>query len=350
MKQIEKDIEEIIQKDFYFKDFDNSKILVTGATGLIGSFLIKSLLTYSEKNNSNITILACCRSESKFNKVFSSFPKSNLFPLFSDICDLNISDYEIDYIIHGASITDSKTFIEKPVETIFTAIDGTRNLLNQLINKKIKSFVYLSSLEVYGSFSEDSFIKDVHENDSGYIDCLSVRSSYSEGKRMVENICISYANEYDIPVKIVRLCQTFGAGVEYNDNRVFAQFARCIIENQNIVLKTKGETIRNYCYTTDAITGILTVLSKGKVAEAYNIANKHTSISILDMAKLCCKLNNNISNVQMDISQDASKLGYNPTVKIQLITDKLESLGWSPSINLTEMFTRLIQDMKESIQ
>lgn len=349
MKDIlNKDITDLISLSKYFKPFENSSILVTGATGLIGSILIKSFLYYARANEKKILVYASCRSENKFNTVFKDYFSENLIPIFSDITSLDISKIKIDYIVHGASITDSKTFVEKPVETIDVALNGTKNLLKQCAGKSIKGFVYLSSLEVYGTFSSTDDVKNVTEKDCGYIDILKVRSSYSEGKRMAECICSAYATEYEIPVKIVRLCQTFGAGVDYTDNRVFAQFARSIIEHKNIVLKTKGETVRNYCYTTDAISGILIVLAKGNVGESYNIANMQTTISIADMAQLFCKLfpeSNSI--VKFDIADDATKLGYNPVVKIQLDSSKAEKLGWEPRIPLDKMCRQLVLAMKE---
>ena len=343
LNRLNKDIDELVFNSSVLSRLNNCTVLVTGSTGLIGSILVKTLLKHG-----NIKVYAVCRNENKFNSVFSDYPSNNLFPMFSDITKLNISDIEIDYIVHCASITDSSTFVNKPVETLNTAIDGTKNLLNQCINKKIKSFVYLSSLEIYGSFNNES-IKNVKEEDCGYINTLSARSSYSEGKRIVENYCISYMTEYNIPVIIARLCQTFGAGVEYNDNRVFAQFARAVIENKNIVLKTKGETVRNYCYTTDAIAGIITIMIQGQSGQAYNIANMTTTISIADMARFVCKLYpESKSQVVFDIAEDATKLGYNPVLKLQLDSSRLQTLGWTPKISLEEMFIRLIEYMKET--
>lgn len=338
-----KDIEELISHKKYFEPFINSTVLVTGSTGLIGSILVKSLIRYG-----NIKVYACCRNEKKFSSIFHDYVCDNLIPVYADILNLDISDFAIDYIVHGASITDSKTFIEKPVETINIALDGTRNLLKQCIDKRLKGFVYLSSLEVYGTFRDYDGIKNVTENESGFIDSMAVRSSYSEGKRMVENICKAYQCEYGVPVKVCRLCQTFGAGVEYSDNRVFAQFARAIIEHKDIVLKTKGETIRNYCYTTDAVSGILTVLSEGNIGEAYNIANMESTISIADMAQLVCDMNpNSGSKVVFDITDDSFKLGYNPVVKLQLSSEKLVALGWNAEYKLKDMFENLIEGMKE---
>ena len=346
-KILENDIEELISQKKYFEAFEETSILVTGATGLLGSILIKSILSYAKQNQKKISVYAVCRSKEKFEKAFETYICDNLKPIFSDIISIDISKIEVDYIIHGASITDSKTFVEKPVETISIAVDGTRNLLQQCIEKNLKGFVYLSSLEVYGTFNSFKGIKNVTENEAGYINVLSVRSSYSEGKRMVENICAAYASEYKIPVKITRLCQTFGAGVEYNDNRVFAQFARAVIENKDIVLKTKGETTRNYCYTTDAVSGILTVLAKGVVGDVYNIANMQTTISIADMAKLFCSLYpDSNSKVVFDIAEDAEKFGYNPVVKLQLDSSKLESLGWNVKVPFEDMCRRLVKGMK----
>ena len=239
-----------------------------------------------------------------------------------------------------------------------TAINGTNNVLEFAKNKKnLKGVVYLSSLEVYGerinnSVKEENINSSLFEkispedifteSDMGYIDNLNPRSSYSEGKRMVETLCISYGKEYNLPIKIVRLAQTFGAGVEKSDNRVFAQFAKSIINKENIIIHTEGKTARNYCYTTDAIRGIFTVLIFGENNNAYNIANKNTFITIANMAKL---LENENSKLQKEI--DNKNRGYNPTIRIFLDTKKLESLGWYAKIDLKEMFERTIKSMQE---
>ncbi len=346
-KILEQDIERLVFQKHYFEAFENTTLLVTGATGLLGSILIKALLKYAANNDKQIIVYAACRNKEKFENVFENYLCNNLIPLYSDITKLDISGLKFDYVVHGASITDSKTFVEKPVETITIALDGTRNLLQQCIDMNLKGFVYLSSLEVYGTFTSDDEIRNVTENDAGYINVLSVRSSYSEGKRMVENICAAYASECKIPVKIARLCQTFGAGVEYNDNRVFAQFARAVIEKKDIVLKTKGETIRNYCYTTDAVSGILTVLANGFVGESYNIANMQTTISIAEMAqKFCSMYAEGNSKVIFDIAENTEKLGYNPVVKLQLDSKKLQNLGWKAEIGFDSMCERLVDSMR----
>lgn len=323
----------------------NKTILVTGATGLIGSQIVMTLLNASSERGLNINVLAAVRNKEKAKKIFKYANTDSLDYIVQDILEPFSTDKSIDYIIHGASMTSSKDFVDYPVETIKTALQGTENILNLAKEKNVKGMIYLSSLEIYGVV--DFNIEKVTEDMSGTIDSMSVRSSYSEGKRMVECLCAAYASEYKIPIKVARLCQTFGPGVNYKDNRVFAQFARSIIEGEDIVLKTDGSTERNYCYIRDAISGILNVLLKGNSGEAYNIANKDTLITIRGMAEMLIKMYpESGSSLKFDIAEDITKLGYNPKVKMNLDTSKLEALGWSAEVSLSEMFQNLITSMK----
>lgn len=328
-----------------FDGFDQKTVFVTGATGLIGSMIVKTLLEANRTLGKQINVVAYIRNSQKAQAVFEDYLDESLEFCIGDICSPIIYDGSIDYIVHSASATSSKYFVEYPVETIDTAINGTMNVLNFARRKEIQGFLYLSSLEIYGKLDVTEAIS---ENDCGYIDFLNVRSSYSEGKRMVECICASYAKEYHLPVKIARLTQTFGAGVDYQDSRVFAEFIRCVIEEKDIVLHTTGETVRNYCYLADAVRALLLILEKGNTGEAYNVANKDTTCSIVEMAHIVAALNlNHTTNVCFDIEEDLSKHGYNPTMIAYLNTEKIESLGWKPTVGLTEMFRRTMKSMIE---
>lgn len=327
----EEDIKNIINY-FDMSVFDGKTILVTGATGLIGKLCVKSLLN----SGYNTQVIALVRDEEKAKNIFGE--SKRLTYLVQDINQRINTTRRVDYIIHAASTTSSKDFVEKPVETIYTAINGSRNVLEFAKNKRLEGMVYLSSLEIYGVNEKEN----IKEMDYGYIDILNPRSSYSESKKMVETMCISYGTEYGVPVKIARLAQTFGAGVSISDNRVFAQFAKAIINKENIILHTKGETKRNYCYTTDAVRGIFTILTKGENNNAYNVANENSYCSISEIAHL---LENEYTKVEYKI--DEVNRGYNPTVKIALNTEKLNALGWEAKVNLKEMFDRLIMNFEK---
>lgn len=329
-----------------FELFTGKTVFVTGATGLLGSQAVKVLLCSNRLLGAGIKVLALARSEQKAKKVFGGLlDREDIELVLGDVTKEIAWDGQVDYVIHGASATSSKYFVSNPVETIMTAVNGTVNMLEFAKEKQVEGFLYLSSLEVYGTPSADA--GRIDESYSGYIDPLQVRSSYSEGKRMVECICASYASEYQVPVKIARLSQTFGAGVEYGDGRVFAEFARCAIEKKDIVLHTKGQTVRSYCYTKDAVAAMLLILLKGECGAAYNVTNMDTKISIADMARLVCDtFAQSGIQVTFDMPKDVASFGYNPEMVIALDSGKLMALGWKPTVGMREMFTRLAASMQ----
>lgn len=330
--------------DYLFKNLDNSTILVTGATGLIGHHIVSTFLKRNNLKGIHTKVIAPVRDLLKARAIYGDlFSDSNILFIENDITEpVNISQ-AVDYIVHGASVTSSKMFVENPVQTIDIAYRGTKNILELAKQKGVKKVVYLSSLEVYGIV--DMLHPEVSENDLGTIDILSPRSSYSESKRMVECLNSAYYSQYDVPVVNARLAQTFGSGVAVDDSRVFAQFARSAINKQDIVLKTDGSTARDYCYISDAVQGILILLNKGSNGEAYNIANEETYISIKGMADLVSHLvTKDKIKVNINIQKNDNN-GFAPKLKLKLLNKKIKGLGWAPKYELVEMYNRLIESM-----
>lgn len=313
------------------EEFKGMNIYITGATGLIGASLVNELLTYNDVN-----IILQVRNEAKAKKLFEDKVKY----IVCDLLETPKYEGDIDYIVHCANPTSSQFFVNNPVETINTAVNGTINILKFAKNKAVKGFVFLSTMEVYGFPERGHRVK---ENEGGSFDSAVVRNCYPLSKQTCESLCVSYASEYGVPARVLRLTQTFGPGIDYNDGRVFAEFARCAIEGRNIVLKTKGETERSYLYTLDAVSAILTVLLKGKDGEIYTAANEDTFCSIYEMARMVADMGG--INVLIE-EQDTSKMGYANTLHMDLDTSKLKSLGWKPKYGLKEMYANLLDSLR----
>lgn len=329
-----------------WESFRNMTIAITGATGLIGRTLVWALLLADKKHKLNMKVVAFVRDTKKAEMIFDGADSTVLKFVCQDITQPISDNIHADYMIHGAAITASKMMIEQPVETIMTTIDGTRNMMNFAARCKMKGVVYLSSMEAYGVVSENC--NRVKENDLGFIDPLNVRSSYSEGKRMAECLCASYTSEYGVPIKIARLAATFGAGIDAKENRVFAQFSKSIISDEDIILHTKGEKANCYCYTVDAVMGLLILLLKGESGQAYNICNMETFCSIKEMAQIFINLSESKkSKLVFDIPKDLDSLGYAPTSIMRLDSEKMMRLGWKPKYDMEAMANRLIQSLKE---
>lgn len=340
-KILQEDLNEIAASAIPFEKMKNSVVLITGATGLIGSLLVKTLLHVNQMQKLNIKVLAMVRNLKKAEMLYGEVQnQSDLEFVVGDIKDVIGYDGAVDYIFHCASVTTSRTMVEKPVETLMTTVDGTKNVLNFAKLKNCHSVVYVSSMEVYGTFANEN--NNVTEDELGYIDPLKVRSNYPEGKRLCENMCVAYHKEYQVPVKIARLAQTFGAGILPGENRVFAQFARSAMAGEDIMLHTTGESEGNYCYTSDAIKGLLTILLLGKDGEAYNVANPETHTTIRAMAEMVCNtFSNGKSKVVFDIPE-TNVFGYAASTKMKLNSGKLQQLGWKPTVGLKEAYQRMI--------
>lgn len=348
-RYFKEDINYLIKNCSYLKDMNNKTILVTGATGLIGSTLIKTLLEYNRYSNGNLKIIALGRNKEKILVEYEDYLQDENFKIL--ICDINskieISD-DINYIVHTAAVTKSKILKDFPVETALTSVLGTKNILDLAKEKRVDSVVYLSSMEIYGSFSKSQV---VDEDMLGYIDLKNVRNGYPESKRFCEFLCNAFFKEYGVKVKSARLAQTFGAGIPINDTRIFSTIAKNVIQGKDIILHTKGLSEANYCYISDTINGILTILIKGIDGEVYNIVNEDCHTNIYNMAKMVCeKIAQDKIKVVFDIPADVSINGYAPDTKMKLSCEKLKKLGWKPQYNLEDSYRRLILSYEERMK
>ena len=337
------DLEIISKCDICFEKYKNKFFLITGGTGLIGSLLIKTLLYCDIKYNLNIKICVVVRDKKRAMEILSEYDTYKKIDYY--IADLEKDDIKIeekiDYIIHAASPTRSRYIIQHPVEVFDAMVLGTKKMLDIAVTNKVETFIYISSMEMYGQVECRG---KIDEEKIGYLDLKNPRSCYPQGKRTCECLCHSYMSEYGVNIKIARLAQTFGAGILDNEDRVFAQFAKSAINNENIILHTDGSSEGNYVYTRDAVVGILYLLTKGKIGEAYNISNEQCHCSIKEMAELVAgSICNDDIEVIIDIPEDSKSLGYAPNVKMWLDAEKMRRIGWKPEVGMIEAYNRMIQ-------
>lgn len=336
---VQADIDSFVSNFSFADNLQDATVLVTGGTGLIGSLLIRCLMGLDK----GVKIVAPVRNLTKALAMFEDIKTENL--IFEE-CNLLTTDfsfaYQIDYIVHCAAPTASRFFVEHPIETYDAIYLPSIHLLDYARKTAVKGMVYLSSMEVYGTITDDQRL--ISEDVQGYLNPLDVRSSYPMAKRAVEHLCHVYAKQYGVPVKIARLTQTTGAGCASDDNRVIVQFTRLGVEGKDIILHTTGEAARPYCYTMDAISGILCILLKGQSGEAYNVANEQSYISAKDLALFVQQhINSNIS-VRVEIHENTP---YAPCTKLRLDTSKLQSLGWIPRYGLKEICYRLAEYLND---
>lgn len=342
------DMEYIVNASFLpWEDLRGTTILVTGGTGLLGFNLISALSYAALYRDIPMRILALIRDEGKAEIRFRELleARAPLFFLQGDLMHIPFIEESVDYIIHGASPTASRYFAEHPVETIRENFTGAISLLELARAKKSQAFLFLSSMEVYGALHRREKVDEAHES---FVNTMQPRSSYPEAKRMIEALVCAYASEYAVPAKVIRLTQTFGAGVRHDDNRVFAQFMRSTFQGEDIVLKTRGGTERSYLYTADAVTAMLSVLLRGQNGEAYNAANENAYCSIREMAEcvanLPCIREKYGSSVNIVVREDEKGASaYPPELYMNLDTKKIQMLDWQPRWGLQDMFMRMIR-------
>lgn len=324
----------------------NKTILVSGATGFIGSLLVRALLWANDERDLGSKIIVGLRSPEKMEKIVPGIfnrrdVKTEILD-FSRPCNPAASDF--DYLVHTAAITTSRVMIERPVDVLNVSINGTQWALESARIHPESKVLVLSSMEACGSFNSHTV---AHENTVGSIDLESVRSCYPEGKRVGELMCLAYAKQYGVHGMTGRLAQTFGAGILPSEGRVFKQFAESALAGKPIVLHTDGMSEGNYVYSSDALSAILLLLAKGSDGETYNIANEECHTTIRAMAELVA---DNLGKPGCEVLVEANgsaRYGYAAPTKMLLSSSKIKSLGWEPKIGLLEAYRRLITYLSE---
>ena len=319
----------------------DGRILVTGASGLIGSCLI-DLLLLANNHGRFFEVYALGRNAEKLRNRFSAFGDlSCLHFVEQDIRDPLDEEIVYDYIIHGASNADPRKYFLYPSETMLINLEGAKNILNYCKNHTATKAIMLSTFEVYGNLGKDFY----EESDYGLIDQNMLRSCYPESKRCMELLTRGYIEEYGVKAVIGRLCSIYGPTMKMDDSKAHAQFIKNALRYENIIMKSKGEQRRTYCYVIDAVTGLLCVLERGNVGEAYNISNENSIVTIADVAKTIGDIVG--TKVVFDMPDSVENKGFPKPQNCILMNSKLKNLGWVGNYTLFKGMSETISIMKE---
>lgn len=332
---LKEDLTRIIELDIEWEKLRNATVMITGASGMVGTYLTRTLLALNEKKSMNIQVVGVVRNPKKIaedianNKAFSAYVHDVSIPF----------EYEgaVDYLIHAASPASPSIMKNDPVGTIAANTLGAFYTLKLAKEKESKGYMFISSREIYGQpypgqsmFSEDTY---------GFVNPLDPRSCYPEGKKAAETMCMAYRAQYGMNTKIARLAHTYGPGMSIYDGRVQADFLKNVLFNEDIVLKSDGSSVRTYTYIADAVAGMFYMLLNTDEA-VFNIGDENGKVSIRELAQLLVDINpeKNLKLV-FDIPDNA---GCAPFTDGILSSQKLRNIGWCPLNTIQEGFKRTL--------
>ena len=334
-----RDVDRAIQALPDVQKLHSARILITGATGLVGAFLTDCLLALSDQNALDLRLYALCRNAARAKERFGE----RVNAIAADVSEATALP-ECDYIVHAASNAHPKAFSADPVGTMLANILGVRNLLEHLRAQGHGRLLFVSTGEIYG---DNPAIRDgFAETDFGKIDSMNPRACYPESKRAAETLCASYLSQYRVDSVVARLCYVYGPTITNENSRADAQFLRNALSKTDIIMKSAGAQVRSYCYVADAARALITILSGGESGSAYNVANRAAVRSIREYAEALAKVAG--VQVKFETPEDAEKRGYSTVSRAVQKPDRLEALGWKPLFSFEEGIEHTFRIIEEA--
>lgn len=337
-KILENDLINITKQDIAWEKLRGKSVMITGASGMVGTYFVRTLLKLNEISDLDIRVICVVRNVNKIDDDIRNNDRVEI--LAHDVTEPFEYDNNIDYIIHAASPASPLIMKDDPVGTIAANVLGTFNTLRLASEKEVDGYMFISSREIYGqpSAEQEFFTEDTY----GFVNPLDPRSCYPEGKKAAETMCASFKAQYGLNVKVARLAHTYGPGMSIYDGRVQADFLRNVVFNEDILMKSEGLPVRTYTYIADAAAGMFRILLNGEDM-VYNIGDENAKISIRGLAELLAGLipEKNIS-VKIEIPEGGTK-GCAPFTLGILDSSRLRKIGWKPLYSIEEGFLRTIQ-------
>ena len=341
------DINAVAALKLPWEKLNGKSLMLSGATGLIGSFLIDVIMKKNRTDGLGCKIYALGRNRDKAAARFPEYMENPYFAFIPyDVKESFTRDDlgTIDYILHLASNTHPMQYSTDPIGTITTNIIGLQNMLDFAVAHNVTRFAFASSNEIYGENRGDVELFD--EGYCGYINCNTMRAGYPESKRCGEALCQAYISQKGLDVVIPRFTRSYGPTMLMSDTKAISQFIKKGIAGEDIILKSAGTQYYSYTYVADAVGGLLTILLCGKCGEAYNIAEEHSDIMLKDLAAIIAGING--KKVVFEIPDAVEAAGYSTATKARLNGEKLAELGWKPLYNIQQGLERTRQVLSEN--
>lgn len=340
------DIRYVTDLPLPWEKLSGKTVLISGVSGLIGSFLVDVLLERIHKNNMDACILALGRNEAAAEQRFSYCWDDPHFRFLSHDINEPLTGEEIsraDFVLHLASNTHPVAYAKDPIGTIATNIIGLKNMLDFAVESGAERFAFASSNEIYGENRGD--VETFDESYCGYIDCNTLRAGYPESKRCGEALCQAYRSQCGLDVVLPRLTRSYGPTLKTTDTKAMSQFLKNALHGEDIVLKSAGNQYYSYTYVADAVSGLLTVLLCGENGEAYNIADEASDIRLKDLAELIAKWAGR--KIIFELPDVTEKTGYSRATKARLDSTKLQCLGWKAKYDIKTGVERTLDILTE---
>lgn len=322
-------------------------ILISGATGMVGTCLIDILMKWNDKqeckNQNRVKVIALSRNEERAKeRLFTYWDRSDFIYVVCDVNERIPELGDVDFIIHAASNTHPLQYANDSIGTITSNVLGTKNLLDYAVKHHTERFCFVSSVEIYGENRGD--VETFDESYLGYMDCNTLRAGYPESKRLGETLCNAYQQTYNLDFVIPRLSRVYGPTMLSSDSKAISQFIKKAATGEDIVLKSEGNQKYSYSYVTDAAAGILYILLLGESGQAINVADKESNITLKELAGCLAKIAG--KEVIFELPEESERRGYSTATKAMLDATKLEQLGWKAQVHMVEGLVDTVASIK----
>lgn len=327
---------------------DGKTVLLSGASGMIGSFLMDAIMLRNQQAETPCRIIALGRSRKTAEERFPLWMGQSDFAFLAhDICNpLPPLPWEPDYFIHAASTTHPRAYASEPVNTILANILGTRNLLESAAQSAGSRFLLLSSVEVYGENRGDTDY--FREDYCGYLDCNTLRAGYPEGKRVSEALCQAYRQQHGTESVVLRLPRCYGPTMRMSDSKAIAQFIKKAAAGEEIVLKSEGNQLYSYVHAADAVLGILWALLCGEDGQAYNLGDPASDLTLRQLAELAAGCAG--TKVVFDLPDELERKGYSTATRALMDGSRLQALGWHANYTIQQGIPETVEILREVYQ